>query len=231
MLAQSILAVLLPAEDCQNACLFALVGDVLADLVLGTLVSDRLCQSTFIYESIQRLAEAMQPQLRAEPWIFEGVQDSENDRLERFGLLTAQKKLALDARAEQQSKISNRFWAFVQYAYVAFDLLRGLILSLASSTALPNRVNARTAPSGRKPEYLPNQPLTKDQDGQEHSEEVSRTTNIKPILSFEMWATIQSLFCLDQRMPWLCGLGSLLKHFLLTDSYGAFGDTNSRLDR
>ncbi|EAS32895.3 PXA domain-containing protein [Coccidioides immitis RS] len=61
MLAQGILAVLLPTEDLENVCLRTLVGDILADLLLGEIVGGKVAEGWFIWEVITKLAGELRP--------------------------------------------------------------------------------------------------------------------------------------------------------------------------
>lgn len=51
------LAVLLPSEDLQNRCLRALVGEILAEMIIGNVLSSRLCEPWALWELIAQLLE------------------------------------------------------------------------------------------------------------------------------------------------------------------------------
>lgn len=52
LLANGTLAVLLPTEDLENSSLRTLLGDILADLILGNEVAGRICEGRFFWEII-----------------------------------------------------------------------------------------------------------------------------------------------------------------------------------
>lgn len=68
LLVQGVLAVLLPTEDLENACLRSLVTEIFAEMILGGAVSDRMCQPWFIWESIAKAADVVRARMgREEP--------------------------------------------------------------------------------------------------------------------------------------------------------------------
>ncbi|RYO81323.1 hypothetical protein DL766_006587 [Monosporascus sp. MC13-8B] len=52
LLAQGLLAILLPTEDLENPCLTALVGEILSELVIGNLIANKISEPWLIWEGL-----------------------------------------------------------------------------------------------------------------------------------------------------------------------------------
>ena len=52
---------LLPPEDLENTALRTLVGDILADLILGNEASGRACEGWFLWQCIANLVDVVKP--------------------------------------------------------------------------------------------------------------------------------------------------------------------------
>ena len=57
LLVRSALAVLLPTEDLENACLRTLVADVVGETILGSAIGGKLSEGYFVWSIISKLAE------------------------------------------------------------------------------------------------------------------------------------------------------------------------------
>lgn len=217
LLAQGILAVILPIEDLRNPCLRSLVSDIVADSILGSILLHRLCESAFVFDSIKKACETVQSRLETRVWALDSVEVPEQ-RLERFGLLTP----ALHANHNKATPIdlTDWFWMIVQYTLLAVNALWSLAhMLLASSTTPERRGSGFVSTTGlRHPSAQPN-------DETRH-----QTPPMRAMIDYGAWPAIGTLFSLPTRMPWLTGLLSLT-HRLLLNGRGRIGSTNGRLDR
>jgi hypothetical protein len=208
LLVQGVLAVLLPTEDLENGCLRALVGEVLSEMIVRAVVSDRLCQSWMLWELITRMVEMMRPRNRTATVVEIGSKAAGTSRLEQYGLLADVEGPSHEATTVTVStSISGLFWAGVQYAFLAFTAARIFIHALASSSSLPSR--SKTWPVASK------------------AESQARNLRPRPVVSFGVWRACSRLIDLDLRMPWLAGLLSLLHRAVVSGP----GRVDGSLDR
>ncbi|KAI5288686.1 hypothetical protein KEM52_001063 [Ascosphaera acerosa] len=67
LLSQAVLAVLLPTEDLENAPLRTILADILADLILGGVIADRLCQEYFVYQYLAKACDLIRQRVGPAP--------------------------------------------------------------------------------------------------------------------------------------------------------------------
>jgi len=143
LLVQGVLAVLLPTEDLENACLRALVGEIFSELLVGNGISGKACEGWLLWEAITRIVELLRPSVVANP----SKPKDAISRLEQYGLLASSGEVS-DEVAELQKRnshganipsVSTLFWMIVQYAFLAYTFMRGIIVALAKSSSLPSR--------------------------------------------------------------------------------------------
>lgn len=209
LLAQGVLAVLLPNEDLQNPCLFAMVSEVFADMILGTFVAGRMCENVFIFDAIQNASETVQARLQTKSWAVDSMMappKSPRSRLSKFGLVVEREQSSVRKDGFTIVQLGR---ALLQYVMLVVTGLRAMIAALAAATSLPRR----TSYSGLE-------------ESKAASESVSRTA----MLALPLWHTIAMLLDIDARMPWLSGLASLLQWLSMTGP-GRVGAVDSRLDR
>lgn len=221
LLVQGALAVLLPTEDLENVCLRTLVGDIVADLILGNAISGKVCESCFIWDAITKVLESSRGPKLVPQAASDDVEMGNRSRLERFGLLSAkEKKGGHDSSPENQSRMSAWIWRILQYAYLTYLAVRYMAAGLA---------RARSQSSS---ESTPSTPITfKPGDTSPSSTSTSSTTSSRrPVLAFGSFALVSQLFDLSRRMPWLTGLLSLLQYYAITGP-GQVGETDRALDR
>lgn len=136
LLAQGILAVLLPPEDLQNACLQVLVRDLLADLILGRVVGGTIAEPWFIYEVVGKLLEA--PLLQNEGTRFA-------------------KKGPAPARRVQQRTYGDRtfvlLWQVASGIYLCIISVIAFFNLLLTARRLPSRNHASSANYSKWPMY------------------------------------------------------------------------------
>ncbi|KAI9727683.1 MAG: hypothetical protein M1828_005911 [Chrysothrix sp. TS-e1954] len=231
LLAQGLLAVLLPTEDVQNQCLFALVSEVLADLILGQFVGGRLCESYFIYDAVHKASEHLQHKLQSRRWILD-TPDEPKDRLKKFGLLSYDE--ATHERRRGLAAFVEAFWTFMQYAFIAFIGLRAFISAMITASTLPHRhyVASRSPLMPRSPNLFHPGHDSKDAEklASPRDQRPSSDCPALPIMSMHVWPAIGKLAQLGRRMPWLYGAISLIEQVAVTGP-GRVGETDSRLDR
>lgn len=209
LLVHGMLAVLLPTEDLENACLRTLVGDVLADLLMGNEVSRRVCEGWFIWESISKLLDTVEqkgPETNKEA--------GQQDRLKTFGLLTKEEPRG-HVPPKSQSRVAAWIWMFLHGAYltyVAFRFIASGLLHVTSSQS------SRSTPAG---------PISY---GSEAPKSAGNVTGKRPVLDYRLYSMISQLIDVPRRMPWLTGMLALMQYMILAGP-GRVGDTGSVLDR
>lgn len=229
---QGVLAVLLPTEDLENACLRTLVGEILAETVLGNGIGGRLCEGWFLWESITRVLEAVRPDAVVRDTDAEANAAEEahleqaGERLERFGLLESpQQKQALKAAPMQSktevedapgrntgvrlAKVAAGF-SLSSMSAALLQAMRWLFLALAwVRVVVVSLATASTLPSRTSGE----------------------TPSIKrPLLAMRVWRMMSSLLELDTRMPWLTG-ALCLGQWLSIAGPGRLGRSDGAVDR
>lgn len=225
LLVQGALAVLLPTEDLQNACLRTLVSDIVADLILGQGISGKACEGWFLHETCIKMVEVIKARIKPKTKGDEVEQDTRS-RLEKFGLLSPKDGDSQPHLSDNdQSLILALFWRALQFVYLSFLLIRFVVVGL-------NR--ARSLPSWRHslPSSTPS-PIAKTEGSPSTLSKSWPTLPSppqRPILDYHFFGLCSTLLDLSTRMPWLTGLLSLCKYGLLTGS-GRLGAADSLLER
>lgn len=117
LLAQRLLHTLLPPAERNNPALTALVGSILADLVIEKAM-ERACEPGVIWEGIAKAVEGVAARGKSARRV-----DKSDDGTTRNGGWQA------------------TFWMVLQFAFLAFAAVRALIIAVASSSSLPRRGN------------------------------------------------------------------------------------------
>lgn len=115
LLAQRLLHTLLPPAERDNPALMALVGTILADLVIEKAV-ERACEPGVIWEGIAKVAEGV------------AARGKSARRVERG-----------DDGTTRDGGWQATFWMVLQFAFLAFAAVRALVIAVASSSSLPRR--------------------------------------------------------------------------------------------
>lgn len=205
LLAQGLLAVLLPPGDLQNPCLRALVSEVSADLIIGNFIGTRFCESSFIYDSIRKAADVVQPRLGHARWAISD-NDLPKDRLSKFGLLSTSNRGA----ASQPRQLSEIVMLWLQYLGVAFNILRTFVMALFTASSLPSR---RATAKYRKAANLES-PLTTPASAASAASFQSlhaTTRSPRPLLDYSIIQAISRIGSFQERMPWFHGLVQLAR--------------------
>ena len=215
LLVQGALAILLPTEDLENACLRTLVADVIADSILGNSIGGKVSEGWFVWGSIIRLIEVVQATVEPKTTGHEIEVDTRN-RLEKFGLLTEQKKDERPSAEIRRSAFSSLFWRVLQYTYLAFVMLRLLVVGFATAYSAPLRSATILLPS------------TSTESS--NDEAIAWHHRPRPMLSFSIFPLASTMLNLPSRMPWLSGSLALLQHQLI-DGPLRIGGTDGILDQ
>lgn len=222
LLAQGILAVFLPTEDLRNPCLRALLDEILADIILGRIVFAQLCEATFIFDSAKKACEVVQTKLEMRSWVVDHS-DEPMQRLERFGLLSAQDEF--EHTKIKSFDLHELFWMVVQYTFLATNAFRGLFRIITNSGVMANR---RETPTGSR---IASRPPQRDIEFDTLDDDLRQCiTQRHAMIDYQVWTAVGTLFSLSTRMPWLTGMLSLI-HRLAVHGYGKVGRFDSRLDR
>lgn len=226
LIAQGVLAVLLPPEELENACFRTLLTDIFGEVILGRGIGRKACEGWFIWEGITKTAETVRTRLAPKITGEEIVNDTRS-RLEKVGLLSTNEESDAE-KAAHPSMIplcfSTIFWRILQYGYLAFIAMRLITLGLYTATARLSRSSTSANPSIRS-----TNPSPTVKHGEAPTLESPRGSK-RPIITMRIWSLASHLANLADRMPWLTGSLSFLQYQLLT-GVGHIGATDGLLDK
>ncbi|PGH17334.1 hypothetical protein AJ79_01218 [Helicocarpus griseus UAMH5409] len=221
LLAQGVLAVLLPTEDLENVCLRTLVGDILADMILGELVSGKACEGPFVWEMITQIISAINQKGHNHSEKAEHVQKS---RLERFGLLSSKEEPSHgDSSGANQSDFSILLWSILQYSYLIYVVIRFILVGLFRVASPLRPVSSRERQSASPPS-TPINPASEAQSWP------SSGSVRPPVLRYRIFGMVSQLIDVSRRMPWLGGVLALIQHAMV-EGPGKLGGTGEIVDR
>jgi hypothetical protein len=225
LLANRILPLLLPSADLSNPCLDVLITEIFADMIIRDGVCGKASEPWLIWEGVTR---AVSPARRQVPHgqptpSVPALQGSanENQSVSQFSEIKARWDLVV-----------LTFWSVVQTFTTLIQILRSLTATITQAATLPAR--SHYAPSTKEQLPIKNQTraLPRGTNGElltESSTELDDQYK-RPIISMSMWTCGSRLLALEQRMPWLTGLLSLLHWFAILGP-GRVCEFDSRLDR
>ncbi|KAL3478721.1 PXA domain-containing protein [Aspergillus californicus] len=216
LLVNGVLAVLLPTEDLENACLRTLTNDIIADLIMGNEVAGKMCEGWFLWESITKLLEVLSRDKDVGSGDKSAAKESSRpDRLQQFGLLPS-KNESNRSSSTVQWQAPSWIWHILQYAFVAYVTLRFIVAGLFRVASTPPAIlTSRTSPSGNLVDELPTK--------YSHIEK-------RPVLGYRLFGMLSQLLDIPRRMPWLGGLLCLFQYLTLAGP-GRVGGTGSVIDR
>ncbi|KAL8726360.1 MAG: hypothetical protein Q9166_006767 [cf. Caloplaca sp. 2 TL-2023] len=199
LLVQGALAILLPTEDLENACLRTLVTDVIAETILGKSIGGRVCEGWFIWTSITKLVEEVKA-LSKPRTTGKEIEVDTRSRLEKFGLLSERGDDTRPAMDGRRSTFSEIFWRALQYGYLTIISLQFVIVGLFTASSEPRRSSWRRKKTTESP--------------------VAKSTEapaviLRPLIDFKVFSLCSTILDLSFRMPWLSGLLALLQHHLI----------------
>lgn len=216
LLVQGALAVLLPTEDLENACLRTLVADVIAESILGNSIGGRVCEGWFIWGSITKLVEVVKAKVEPKA-TGEEIEVDTRSRLEKYGLLADKNKEEKRIKPNRRSAFSSVFWRILQYGYLTFISLRFVIFGFTAAYSLP----LRSVSVSRTSISTESSPIEKG---------IESHYRTRPILSFRIFPLISVVLDLPSRMPWFSGSIALLQHHLMHGAL-SIGATDGILDQ
>ncbi|OJD36312.1 pxa domain-containing protein [Diplodia corticola] len=215
LLVQGVLAVLLPTEDLDNACLRALVAEIISEMIIGGAVSNKVCEAWMLWEAVEKIAEVVHAAEAAPP----APPAKATSRLEQFGLVNeAAPRARSDGGAAGRAigELSLLFWAACQFAFLAATWVRAVVAALAASPSLPERSR-----------LVSSSPV----EGRRQSLEAAwAAEEPSAVLGMSAWTCAGQLLELKARMPWLAGALSLAQWSAVSGP-GRVGGTNAPLDR
>ncbi|RYP32269.1 hypothetical protein DL767_005320 [Monosporascus sp. MG133] len=217
LLAQGLLAILLPTEDLENPCLTALVGEILSELVIGNLIANKISEPWLIWEGLiilTRLAHkggAVEPSSLPTPRMDSPPCPGRNN--------------VSQASTKRSWSLHHLFWSIVQWGFLAVHSIRFIIGAVMLSRSLPPRpksVAHHTGWNDHSHTEKPYDPPT--------SLETQRGPVKIPIAEFYIWSCVANLLELDVRMPWLTGALSMGQWAAMRGP-GRLAGLNGGLDR
>lgn len=209
LLAQALLAALLPPGDAQNPALSALASDLLADMLLGGLVAARVAEPMFVWDLLRSAAEAARRQRAGTVWAVDEraaaptPPPTRKRRLDAYGLVEA--AADGDAGTDRPRARIRRVVATAQQLLAPLLAAALVVVTFVRHVAQLWSLAAKLSP--REP------PTTGPRHG---------------VLELPVWRTLAALLCLEQRMPWAAGLAALAGHAAVQSGVGAW---DGRLDR
>ncbi|SPB53225.1 unnamed protein product [Aspergillus niger] len=213
LLVHGMLAVLLPTEDLENASLRTLLGDILADLVLGNAVAGKISEGWFLWDSITKVVDRVGRNEQEEDVATATL--GQRSRLHKYGLLSQEAFTEGHSSSHVQVPVPDWIWQALQYAYMIYVTLRFIVIGLFRVASAPP-VTASLTPC----------PPTSNADGTPSC----ATSKKRPVLDYRLYGMVSQVMDVPQRMPWLCGMLALIQYLILAGP-GRLGDTDSVLDR
>ncbi|KAL4974443.1 PXA domain-containing protein [Aspergillus desertorum] len=214
LLVNGVLAVLLPTEDLENACLRTLLSDILSDIIMENQVSARVCEGWFMWESTTKLLDIFSKDKDGRGDGAAETDSSRSRRLEQFGLLSNTDSDKDESPSTVPSYFPSWIWQIFQYAFYAYVTLRFIVAGL-----FRNASTTPVNPNLRPPASLVDRPTTKyDISGR------------RPVLDYRLFGMLSQLLDISRRMPWLGGLLALFQYLILAGP-GKVGGVGGVLDR
>lgn len=220
LLVHGSLAILLPTDDLQNGPLRTLVGDIIADLIIGQAVAGKVCEGWFLHDAISKVAAILTDKVQPKASGSQ-IRDDAKNRLEKFGLLTHDSKFQHDhSSSHDQSQLISWFWTFVQHAFLVYLFLRYVLTELQLVRRKPKRqyhVRASSSTSVLAEKSHMQFPFKEDPSS-------------RPVLAYGLYSLISTLLQMADRMPWLTGIFTFWQQILLY-GLGRVGSSDSIFDR
>jgi ElaB/YqjD/DUF883 family membrane-anchored ribosome-binding protein len=204
------LAVLLPTEDLENACLRTLVGDLLADRLMGDEVSQTICEGWFLWDTLSKLLDAVGEHMDSET---EAVRGSQQERLDESH--STNKEQNDHASSKPQSSVSAWFSSFLHAAYLIYVALFSMAIGLFRVASRPSPSRPTAGPTSQK---------------NEAPKSAGNVTGKRAVLDYRLYSMVSQLLDVPRRKPWLAGTLALMQHMIVAGP-GRIGDMDSVLDR
>ncbi|OOF97123.1 hypothetical protein ASPCADRAFT_514154 [Aspergillus carbonarius ITEM 5010] len=221
LLVHGALSVLLPTEDLENACLRTLLGDILADLVLGNAVAGKVSEGWFLWESITKVVDMTKRKDQEDSVATETATATatatlrQRSRLHKYGLLSKE-EFSKGHSSQAQVRVPDWIWQVLQYVYMTYVILRFIVTGLFRVASVPPVTSSLTSCAP-----------TSDAD---HAPSLCTTSGKRPVLNYRLYGMVSQLMDVPRRMPWLGGMLALIQYLILAGP-GRLGDTDSVFDR
>jgi hypothetical protein len=253
LLAQSVLTVLLPTEDLQNDCLRSLVGQILAEMIVGNIIGTRICESWALWGLITNAIEVVRAKgdtnsskpkspgsgitdAKRSKKLSDKYQDGSNtapiksgmDRLEQYGLLNSPNRGKSTGKEVATGTTSMATTKLLTNAF--WTLLHYGITLITAGRAVAVLLLSSGKLDARGSSKVGNFGASPTAEKAEGAARSGVPKAVRPILDMMAWKTVANLIELPSRMPWLSGLASLA-HWTATSGPGKVGEYDGRVDR
>jgi len=253
LLVEGVLAVLLPTEDLENPCLTALVGQVLSELIIGGVIARKLSEPWLIWELMASMARGKGQEKRPSPdAATTPALTSDSTRQQPPPPTPTGKPSATPpttttaptaALAPPRSRpmaagwaasLQRLFWSIAHTGFLAFALLRALVVTLATYRSVPSRLGAAPASHGGKGGAVTTAPWAVETPTSpataEKAPQPRRPSTKVPVAAFRIWTAASNLLEVEARMPWLRGCLSLAQWMAIAGP-GQLAGLDGPLDR
>lgn len=209
LLMHGMLAVLLPTEDLENACLRTLIGDIMADLLMGNEVSGTICEGWFIWETVSKFLDSVSDIKDCDS--EEAAKGSERGRSKDIASAMEESKVH---EPKSHTQLSVWFWTLLHGAYLTYVALRFIATGLFRAASSPSSQSNSAGSISH---------------GNEAPKSAGSASN-RGVLDYRLCNMVSQLLDVPRRMPWLTGMLSLMQYMAVAGP-GRIGDTGSVLDR
>ncbi|CAK7563331.1 MAG: hypothetical protein SEPTF4163_001198 [Sporothrix epigloea] len=236
LLVRGLLAVLLPTEDLENECLTSLVTQIMAELLVGNVLANRVAEPWMMFEIVGLIAKIVREKMDGDP-----SKDKEPKET------TRRKKRAVAAQLLRQSSqqgwlattAGSFFWSVLQIGFALITSLRFLVASFTLSQTLPTRgivvrsggIGSERCKDAKNDSFLDVKVAPSSASIYSIATSVAGTDEpVMPVLAFSVWGTISNIVQLKVRMPWLYGSLSMLQWLVMAGPW-RIAALNGPLDR
>lgn len=249
LLVEGVLAVLLPTEDLENPCLTALVGQILSELIIGGVIARKLSEPWLIWELMALMARGKGqekkkpiPDAATTPALASDTrQQPAPPTPTPPTTTTAPTAAATPARPKSRpmaagwaASLQQLFWSIVHTGFLAFALLRALVVILATYRSVPSRLGVAPASHGGKGGAVTTAPWAVETPispaTAEKAPQPRRPRTKVPVAAFRIWTAASNLLEVEARMPWLRGCLSLAQWMAIAGP-GQLAGLDGPLDR
>jgi hypothetical protein len=208
LLAEGVLAILLPTEDLQNPCLTSLVGQIFSELIFGNIIASKASQPWLLFEGLSILVKIIK----------------EEPRTKAPGRGDSTPTTGNQGKRDGATSVQNLLIPMLHKAFLVFAAIRFLITSLVISWSLPSRLGrgfeARRQLTSHATKNTSFPVVLPDDAG----------TVKMPVVAFKVWTCAANLIEMEQRMPWLGASLSMLQLGLLHGP-GGIANVDGIMDR
>lgn len=227
ILVQGVLAILLPTEDLENACLTALVDQIFSEMIIGNGLAGKACEPWLLWEAISKVVDIIEGQMPKSKAQLRADKSTNSDDAD-----TRKHSASTDSVGKGvRWSIQRSFWLVLQYVFLAFTTLRFIIITLATPSSLPSRLPPHIEEdTSDKPLSSVQQPPHTTENETPKSSGEGAVPLKQPILTMKIWPCVADLLDLNMRMPWLSTTLSMLQWATLHGP-GKIGYTGGIIDK